>query len=57
MGKKGEFHRILVDGKVIFDNLVQGEFFERMEDLSIQYYQTGSPHPNTISTQIIMEDN
>tara|TARA_B100001250_G_scaffold241468_1_gene207462 strand:+ start:461 stop:634 length:174 start_codon:yes stop_codon:yes gene_type:complete len=57
MGKKGEFHRILVDGKVIFDNLGQGEFFERMEDLSIQYYQTGSPHPNTISTQIIMEDN
>ena len=57
MGKKGEFHRILVDGKVRFDNLGQGEFFERMEDLSIQYYQTGSPHPNTISTQIIMEDN
>ena len=57
MGKKGEFHRILVDGKVIFDNLGQGEFFERMEDLSIQYYQTGSPNPNTISSQIIMDDN
>ena len=51
-----EYHRILIDGKIIFDKLGQVEFFERMEDLSIQYYQTGFPIPDTIKTEIIKED-
>jgi hypothetical protein len=27
-----------------------------MEDLSIQFYQTGSPNPNEIETEIIGEN-
>ena len=57
MVQRKEFHRILVDGKVLFDKLGQSEYFARMEDLSIQFYQTGSPDPSTIHTEIIMEDD
>ena len=57
MVQRKAFHRILVDGKVLFDKLGQSEYFARMEDLSIQFYQTGSPDPSTIHTEIIMEDD
>ena len=43
--------------KILFDKLGQSEFFERMEELSIQFYQTGSPHPDTIKTETYLEDN
>ena len=56
MAQHKEFHRILVDGKVLFDKLGQSEYFSRMEDLSIQFYQTGSPDPSTIHTELIIEE-
>ena len=42
--------------KVVFSSLSQMEMFERLEDLSIEFYQTGTPHPNDIKTEIITED-
>ena len=57
MARGIELHRILVKGEVLFDKLGQTEFFARMEDLAIEYYQTGSPHPDTITTEIIIEEN
>ena len=57
MARGIELHRILVNGEVLFDKLGQSEFFARMEDLAIEYYQTGSPHPDTITTEIIIEEN
>ncbi len=56
MVTRREFHRILVDDKILFDKLGQSEFFERMEELSIQFYQTGSPDPSTIHTELIIEE-
>ena len=56
MVARREFHRILVDDKILFDKLGQSEFFERMEELSIQFYQTGSPDPSTIHTELIIEE-
>ena len=47
-----ELHRILVNGEVLFDKLGQTEFFARMEDLAIEYYQTGKPLPSDIRTEI-----
>lgn len=45
-------YNIIVKGKVRYKNLTQEEYFERMEDMSIEYYQTGSPKPQDIETKI-----
>ena len=55
--KKLELYRILIDGKEVYTALTQGEYFNRMEDLSIEFYQTGAPHPDTVKTEIYTEDN
>lgn len=54
--KRQELYRIIVDGKELFTALGQGEYFNRIEDLSLEYYQTGSPHPDTIKTETYLED-
>jgi hypothetical protein len=54
--KKQELYNIIVKDKVVFSSLSQMEMFERLEDLSIEFYQTGTPHPNQIRTEIIKED-
>ena len=55
--RKRELYNILIDNKVVFGDLGESEYFTRMEDLSIQYYQTGSPHPDTIKTETYLEEN
>jgi hypothetical protein len=46
-------YRILVNNSVKFDDLTEEEYFDIMEDLSIEFYQTGSPSPNEITTEFI----
>jgi len=46
-------YNILCKGRKIHINLTEEEYFDIMEDLSIQYYQTGTPHPDEIETEII----
>ena len=48
-------YNILQNGKVIFEDLGQGAYFSIMEDLAVEYYQTGTPHPDEITYEI-MED-
>ena len=56
--KKHELYNItLKGGKVLFSVLTQMEYFERMEDLAIEFYQTGTPHPNAIVTESYLEEN
>ena len=55
--RKQELYKIIVDGKEIFTALGQGEYFQRMEDFALEYYQTGSPHPDTIKIEIYLEEN
>ena len=43
---------ILCKGHRIYKNLGQLEYFEVMEDLAIEYYQTGSPDPSELETVI-----
>tara|TARA_B100000035_G_scaffold118715_1_gene100668 strand:+ start:447 stop:608 length:162 start_codon:yes stop_codon:yes gene_type:complete len=45
-------YTILHRGKVIFKNLIENEYFDIMEDLSVEYYQTGSPRPEDLETKI-----
>ena len=55
--KKHELYNItLKGGKVLFSDLTQMEYFERMEDLAIEFYLTGAPHPNDIVTETYLEN-
>ena len=46
-------YTILVKGEVLWEDLGQLEYFEKMEDLAIEYYQTDSPSPSDIETKTI----
>ena len=48
-----ERYTILHKGKVLYKGLTQDEYFDIMEDLSIEYYQKGTPKPTNIETKII----
>jgi hypothetical protein len=50
-----ESYNILCKGRKIYSNLTQEEYFDIMEDLSIGFYQTGSPRPEELETEIIGE--
>jgi hypothetical protein len=52
---KQETYNILCKGRKIYSNLTEEEYFSIMEDLSIEYYQTGSPDPKDLETEIIGE--
>jgi len=47
-----ESYSILHNGRMIYKNLTRLEYFDMMEDLSIEYYQTGSPRPEDLETKI-----
>lgn len=46
-------YNILLNGEKIHSNLTEEEYFDIMEDLSVKFYQTGSPKPENIDTEII----
>ena len=52
----GDKYNILHKGKIIYSNLSEEEYFDIMEDLSVEYYQTDSPNPNDLTTEIIIEE-
>lgn len=53
--KSGEKYNILCKGRKIYSDLTEEEYFEIMENLSIQFYKTGSPDPQELDTEIIGE--
>ena len=50
-------YNILCKGRRIYTSLTEEEYFQIMEDLSIEYYQTGSPIPEDLETEILVENN
>jgi hypothetical protein len=54
--KKQELYKVFIKGKEVYDSLTQNQYFELMEDLSIEFYQTGSPHPDDIKTETYLEE-
>jgi len=52
-----ELYNILCKGRRIYTRLSEEEYFNTMEDLSIEYYQTGSPLPEDLETEILLEKN
>jgi len=53
----GESYNIYHKGRKIYTNLTQLEYFDIMEDLSVEFYQTGSPRPEDLETKIIRSLN
>jgi len=51
-----QLYNILCKGRRIFSKLTEEEYFNVMEDLSIQYYQTGDPKPEDLETEILTEN-
>ena len=45
-------YHILIGGKKTFKSLTEEEYFDTMEDLSLEFYQTGSPKPHEIETEM-----
>jgi hypothetical protein len=45
-------YTILHEGEVLYNNLTEEEYFDKMEDLSIEYYQKGFPRPQDLETKI-----
>jgi len=54
---RGELYNIYCRGRRIYSHLTEEEYFDTMEDLSIEYYQTGSPRPDELDTEIIKENH
>jgi len=52
-----ERYNILCKGRRIYTALTEEEYFNTMEDLSIEFYQTGSPRPEDLETEILVENN
>lgn len=52
----GEKYTILYKEEVLYENLSETEYFDVLEDLSVEYYQNGSPNPCEITTKIIKGD-
>ena len=51
-----ERYNILCKGRVIYKNLTQDEYFDIMEDLSREFYETGKPDPSELETELIGEN-
>ena len=47
--------RVCVEGRVVFSGN-EDEALDMITDLSLQYYETGEPHPSTITLERIPEN-
>ena len=47
-----DVYNIYCKGKKIYSDLTQEEYFDIMENLSIEYYQKGSPRPQDLETKM-----
>jgi len=48
-------YTILQNNKVLCKDLTEEEYFDMMENLSVEFYQTGSPKPEDLKTEITKE--
>ena len=50
--KKQELYKITHKGQVLFDNLTEEEYFEKMQDLADAFFENGTPHPLELDTDV-----
>ena len=49
-------YNIIRKGVLTYSNLTEEEYFDTMEDLSEKFYQTDSPNPSELETEIYLEN-
>ena len=49
-------YTILKDGKEIFSDLSQSEYFDRIQDFAVEFYLTGKNDPSEFTTQMKQEE-
>ena len=55
--KRPELYKILIDNKEVYGSLTELEYFERMEDYALEFYQTGSPTSDQLKTETYLEED
>jgi len=50
--KKQELYSISYKGEVLFDNLTEEEYFDKMQDLADEFFANGTPHPLELETDV-----
>ena len=50
--KKKELYSISYKGEVLFDNLTEEEYFDKMQDLADEFFANGTPHPLELETDV-----
>ena len=48
-------YNILKNGKAVFSDLSQSEYFDRMQDFAVEFYLTGNNDPDQFTTEMIEE--
>ena len=48
-------YTLLKDGKPVFSDLSQNEYFDRMQDFAVEFYLTGKNDPSQFTTEMIEE--
>ena len=49
-------YTILKDGKEIFSDLSQSEYFDRIQDFAVEFYLTGKNDPSEFTTKMTEEE-
>ena len=49
-------YTILKNGKAVFSDLSQSEYFDRMQDFAVEFYLTGNNDPSEFTTEMIEEE-
>ena len=50
--KKQELYKITHKGEVLFENLTEEEYMDKMQDLADDLFVNGTPHPLELRTEI-----
>ena len=50
--KKPELYSISHKGKVLFENLTEEEYFDKMQDLADEFFANGTPHPLELESDV-----
>ena len=48
--------RNAITGEVLHANLSEDEYFDKMEDYALEFYNSGEPRPEILATEMIKGD-
>ena len=49
-------YTILKNGEAVFSDLLEREYFDRMQDFAVEFYLTGKNDPNEFTTKMTQEE-